>query len=183
MGFQHFSQRSHKLAGMAAAAKSAKTPEHLRAHLERLTAGVESTGENDRNPATKEPVSVVQHADEVPASTSVSDSRQAPAEAKPSFKKGDQVALKDGTKATVVFTLARAEHQASGSNGLNVVRLKTADGRRLTVKPNQIQPIQAGSGTPKGWKLLGEEDIDPPKSSAYQRKSDGPWDKLLSHQS
>lgn len=41
MGFQHPSQRDHKLAGMAAAAKSAKTPEHLRAHLQRLTTDVE----------------------------------------------------------------------------------------------------------------------------------------------
>jgi hypothetical protein len=39
MGFQHAKQEDHKLAGMKAAAQSAKTPDHLRSHLSHLAAG------------------------------------------------------------------------------------------------------------------------------------------------
>lgn len=39
MSFGHPSQQGHKLAGFAKAAKSPKTPAHLRAHLQNLSRG------------------------------------------------------------------------------------------------------------------------------------------------
>lgn len=39
MSFGHPSQQSHKLAGFAKAAKSPKTPAHLRSHLQNLSQG------------------------------------------------------------------------------------------------------------------------------------------------
>jgi hypothetical protein len=44
MKFGHPDMHPHKLAGFAAAAKSKKTPKHLRAHQSRLAAATKSQG-------------------------------------------------------------------------------------------------------------------------------------------
>jgi hypothetical protein len=56
MSFSHPSQHQHKLAGMAKAAASPKTPEHLRAHLQkRVQEGNQMKINNLRRPSGKIP--------------------------------------------------------------------------------------------------------------------------------
>lgn len=61
--------------------------------------------------------------------------------AKPTFAKGDQVVLKDGTKAEITFTHPK----------MSIVRVRTADGRKLSVGARQVQPVQPEPVTPKDW--------------------------------
>ena len=54
MGFQHPHQQQHKLKGMAAAAQSSNTPEHLRSHLAKK-AGIMARVDNLHKPSSRVP--------------------------------------------------------------------------------------------------------------------------------
>lgn len=82
MGFQHPQQRAHKLAGMLAAARSPKTPAHLKPHLEKH--------------AAKEPEWKIL-SEEDDDWTPVKEENNAP-------EKGARVKLKNGKSGEVIYS-------------------------------------------------------------------------------
>jgi hypothetical protein len=72
MGFQHPEQEKHKLDGMARAARSPKTPDHLRGHLARRVGDTTMRVDNLRKPGSKVPKQ------QVMKSTLAGDEREQP---------------------------------------------------------------------------------------------------------
>ena len=111
MSFQHPSQHQHKLAGMAKAAASSKTPEHLRAHLQkRVQEGNQMKINNLRRPSGKIPQQQTLN------TTDQADIREKPPMDPQSFQAQGTDTSPMGSKVGTV----RTQPSAAGTRPMNV---------------------------------------------------------------